>query len=294
MDLRRSIYRSRALLRRRQAERLDDALRVTAPHEWVILCAIGAILLSGAAWALLGKIEQHVTAPAAIIVSGDRRDVVSGVTGTVLKVSVGVGDQVMVGDAIAEIAMAGEVPTAELMGPLDAVLPGDLRRRVIEVIETSLGYRGSSPGLYQMLSPASGEVTSLRLEPGLIVSTGLQVAQITSTSNPRFEVLAYVPWDESTQIIAGMEARVLVDSPESSTHETLRATIREVSTRPESPPAWLADLELSPALAQPMRMVRAGLAQPLGDWVVDRTECRLQVPTGSTSSLSILVPGGPQ
>ena len=291
MLLRRSIYRSRALLRQRQVERLDETLRVTAPHEWAILCTLGAVLLGGAAWALFGRIEQYVSVPGALVVSGERHDVVSAIAGTVLRVSVAVGDQVTVGDTIADVAMAGAVPTSDLVEPLDELLTRNLRQAVIEVIEASLGYRAGLPGLHRLVSPVSGEVTLLGLRPGLVVQVGEHVAQIASTSDPRFEVVAYVPWDESAEIAVGTEARVLVDSPYSNAQETLHARVRAVSHRPEQPAAWLEGLELLPIPAGPTRRVRVALSEPLGDWAVDRTACRLLVPTGYASSVSMLVPG---
>lgn len=292
MVLKRSIYRTRALLRQRQAESLDDLLSVTAPHEWVMLCAFGLVLLIAAAWGVLGTIEESISAPAALLVSGQRHDVVSSVSGTVLRVSVTIGDRVEAGDTLAIVATAEGAQLARLEASLEELLPPDLSRQAIDAIGESLGYDPGSSGSRRLLSPGKGEVTTLSLAPGRAVAVGDHVAQIASGSEPGFEVLAFVPWGQSEGIRAGMEARVFVDSPLSDAADVLAASVLEVSDRPERPAPWLADLALAGASSQPTRMVRAALSYPPGDWAEDRTACLLQVPIGHRSPASLLVPDG--
>lgn len=51
------MFRERALQRRARQEPLDDRLQVSAPHEWLIVAGLAAMLLVLAAFAVFGGME---------------------------------------------------------------------------------------------------------------------------------------------------------------------------------------------------------------------------------------------
>lgn len=51
------MFRERALQRRARQEPLDDRLQVSAPHEWLIVAGLVAMLLVLAAFAVFGGMD---------------------------------------------------------------------------------------------------------------------------------------------------------------------------------------------------------------------------------------------
>lgn len=67
---------------------------MTAPREWIILCALAIALLSVAAWVVLGSIEQKVAANCILAMPGQRHAIISPESGTVVEVFVRNGERV--------------------------------------------------------------------------------------------------------------------------------------------------------------------------------------------------------
>ena len=82
-------------------QQLDHLLRVTAPHERVILAAIGVVLPALAAWALFGSVVRAVTIDGILLEPGPRHDVISTEPGYLLEYLVAPGDRVEAGAPIA-------------------------------------------------------------------------------------------------------------------------------------------------------------------------------------------------
>ena len=100
---RRRLFREEAFARRGQTEPLDGLLRVTAPHEWVIVAGLGIALLGLVAWGLFGSVERSLSSECVLAQPGERYTVISDITGNVIDVPVDVGDPVEVGQPIAFI-----------------------------------------------------------------------------------------------------------------------------------------------------------------------------------------------
>ena len=52
----RRLFREEAFARRGKSESLDGLLRVTAPHEWILLFCLGLGVLGLAVWGLFGSV----------------------------------------------------------------------------------------------------------------------------------------------------------------------------------------------------------------------------------------------
>ena len=66
-----------AAANKNKRQQLDHLLRVTAPHERVILGGIGLVLLALVALALFGSVVRAVTIDGILLEPGARHDVIS-------------------------------------------------------------------------------------------------------------------------------------------------------------------------------------------------------------------------
>ncbi len=66
------LFREEAFARRGQREPIDGLLRVTAPHEWVILLGLVLALGATAAWGLFGSVERSLGADCALVQPDER------------------------------------------------------------------------------------------------------------------------------------------------------------------------------------------------------------------------------
>ena len=57
MSARKRLFREEAFARRGQTEPLDALLRVTAPHEWVLLAGLAAELVGSVLWGVLAALN---------------------------------------------------------------------------------------------------------------------------------------------------------------------------------------------------------------------------------------------
>ena len=97
------IFRERALASRRRQEPLDDLLKVTAPHEWLLVVGLGIIVAALVVFGVVGSIERSLSYDAVLVHPGQRHTVFAPVSGTVVEVLVEAGDTVEPGEAIARV-----------------------------------------------------------------------------------------------------------------------------------------------------------------------------------------------
>lgn len=233
-----NLFREKALARMGQTEPLDSLLRVTAPREWVILCALAVALLSVAAWVFLGSIQQKVAATCILAMPGQRQAIISPESGAVVEVLVQTGERVERGQQIAKI------------NPTELMYQARVARARIALLEQTPGIatspdkgglaaaRAELLAVESMLeasavltSPESGEVATLSLVPGQVVTAGSVVGRIRAGSDHRMEVLAFVSPESADVITPGMRARIAVKSRQGDT-DWLGAEVAAVSPQP--------------------------------------------------------------
>ena len=71
------LFREEALAHRGKIEPLNGLLRVTAPHEWLIVIGLVAALVAVALWAFLGRVDRTLTVGCVLAHPGDRHAVVA-------------------------------------------------------------------------------------------------------------------------------------------------------------------------------------------------------------------------
>ena len=278
---------------RSKRQQLDYLLRVTAPHERMILAGIGLVMLALVAWALFGSFVRSVTIDGVLIEPGVRHQMVSTEPGYLVQFLVNPGDHVEVGDPIARQS----VP--ELDGETAA-----LRDRV-EMLKTELRQvGGEGSGLRSLLaaaqvallqmearrsarelivSPVAGEITALRSAPGDYVPAGGAVAQLREVEDQPLQAVLRVTPRMAQRIQPGMRASVEVVMPNAAT----RQMDGEVASVTHGPlPNWLASLQ--PAAPDSAHRVDVVLHQASDLSLPDFTPCRVWIVLGRQPLTALL------
>ncbi len=283
MSTRRELFRREAVEHKGKPEPLDSLLRVTAPHEWVILSALALAALGLGAWALLGTVERSLTGDCALALAGERYPIVSGATGRVVEVLAGEGDPVEAGQPLARLQLHEldhEVSVAQARVALierhieagDSEFLGVLSTARAELLD--LEARRESGG--HIVSPYAGEVLALDLGPEQEVTEGMEVATIRSVRERRFEAVTLVSAEDAQELKAGMESRVILSARGQGAARVLAAGVAQVSDRPVAPEGWLESLGLE-APAAGAHLLTLALGEPAPPEAADGDSCRLRV-----------------
>jgi HlyD family secretion protein len=99
-----SLFRKAALERLSSPEQLDLLMQVTSPRAWLMLIAVGFLLVTAILWSIFGVIPTHISGTGILIRTGGVFDVVSLGTGRLIEVNVRSGDIINKGQVIARIA----------------------------------------------------------------------------------------------------------------------------------------------------------------------------------------------
>ena len=285
-------FLEQAAANKNKRQQLDHLLRVTAPHERVILAGIGLVLLALVAWALFGSVVRAVTIDGILLEPGARHDVISTEPGYLVHYLVAPGDRVEAGAPIAR----------QSVPELDREAAA-LRRRV-ELLEQGIRQAGGDGGqlrtllasarvaLLQMeakrsarefiVSQIAGQIMTLHSAPGEYLPAGAAVAQLgDAASHPLQAVLRIAP-RMTQRIRPGMQASVDVVMPDGTTR---RWNGEVASITPGPLPHWLA--ALPPAAAESAHRVDVVLNRPSELSVPSGTPCRVRIIIGRHSPAAL-------
>lgn len=286
----RRLFRERAFARRGKTESLNGLLRVTAPHEWILMVCLGLAVLGLAAWGLFGSVEESVSARCVLALPGERFTVVAESSGTVVGLLADIGDEVEAGQPLArlrspelsrEIAIARsrvevlESNGAETSDALDAA------RSALMELEAR-----ESAGEF-LTTPYGGIVTVYALSLGQAVAVGTAVASVRVAGGNELEAVAMVLPENVERLSAGMEAQVVAIIRNGRGIEALNAEVSSVSTRAVTPPHWLAAFGL-PVLPRG-HMVGLALLQDPTAAVTDGDPCELRIIVRRASPVQLLL-----
>lgn len=280
---------------RSNRQQLDHLLRVTTPHELVMLLTIGLMMLALLAWSLFGSIENGVTADCVLIKPGTRYDVVATEPGQLLEYLVAPGDHVEAGAPIARQS-APEL-TREIVALRDRV---ELLKRAIQ--RTS----GTDGGLASLLTSAEvavlelealrsvretivaqdgGEVMALRSAPGSFLVAGSPIAQLRgSESDAQGQAVLATATNRTRLVQPGMRASVEMPAHGNDTL-SLHGEVMSVTDGPL--PHWLANF--LPVGEVATRRIDLALESAPG--LADGAACRARIILGRSSPIALLGPG---
>ena len=274
-------------------QQLDHLLRVTAPHERIVLAAIAVILAGLGSWAMFGSIVRVVVLDGVLIVPGHRHEVVATEPGYLTEYLVAPGDHVEPGAAVARQS----VP--ELERETEA-----LRDRVAS-LEVAIGQAGGDTetassvlgsarvALLQMeaqraareliVSQIAGEVMALRSAAGEYLPAGAAVAHLREAADRPLQATLQVTPRVARRMRTGMPVTVEVQRPNAAPRR-LDGAVREVAAGP--PPEWLAALQ--PALAEPAQRIDIELDPESEFSLPDGTPCRIRIVLGRHPPAALL------
>lgn len=287
------LFREKALARMGQTEPLDSLLRVTAPREWMVLCALAIALLSVAAWVIWGNIEQRVAATCILAMPGQRQAIIAPESGTVVEVLVRTGERVERGQRVARINSTKLMHQARVARARIALLeqtPGIAtnpdKSSLAEARAELLSVEAMLETSAVLTSPESGEMVILSLVPGQAVTAGSIVGRIRTGSDHRLEALAFVSPESADVITPGMRARITVKSRQGDT-DWLGAEVAAVSPQPVVAPPWLSDHGF--VTAPRSHFVRASLQEAPGSSILNGTHCQAWFLRPPVSLLRMLI-----
>ena len=287
---RRQLFRTQAFARRGQTEPLDGLLRVTAPHEWVVLVGLALASLGFIVWGIFGSVERTVSTECLLVHPGERHAVLSEVTGYISAVLVNAGDFVEDGEPIARVQAAelerqvsvarARVELLEARGQAgkpddDALAMAHAELLDMEAMQTSGEY---------IVSPNTGTVTWHSLTVGQGVTMGTEVAGLHEGVEGGLKAVAYFPPERAQQITAGMEAGILVGSLGHG--RALEAEVIDVPGPPATSPTWLAALGFDSPVHS--HTVWVTLRETPESLPTDGTPCHLRVILGRERPVRLL------
>ena len=101
-----TLYRKKALEKAASPERLDLAIQVIKPYDWLPLVALGALVIAGVTWSIFGRIPITATGQGVLVYPSTVVDFQASSSGQLLETKVKVGDTVKKGDVLATIDQA--------------------------------------------------------------------------------------------------------------------------------------------------------------------------------------------
>ena len=286
------MFRDRALQRRGRQEPLDDLLQVTAPHEWLILLGLAAVLAALVAFFLFGRVDRTASFEAVLVLPGERHNIVAPVSGTIAGVLVAETVTVAKGQPVAYVqtfaAQHREAVTVEIIDALQkrGQLTAGARE---ELLFTLLSAGWTTEPLTEIVSPGDGKLVSLDLMDGQPVSEGDSVGFVRLDSTGPPDVVAYVSPADAARLEPGMAASVGVATAGGAPDRVLQARITGVSRRSDEPPPWL--LEKGLTIPREPHLLRVTPAEAWPDFPEGDSNVSLKVVLGSESLVTLLAPG---
>ena len=289
------IFREEALVRRQRQEPLDDLLKITAPHEWLLVVGLGMMLAALLVYGVIGSVDLSLSYDAVLVHPGERHAVFAPVSGTVVEVLAKSGETVEPGQAIARVQTTADQQMESASLRLNELLRGDdqpannastaLLRLLLSV--TNAGSGGGVGG--EVVSLIGGEVIRLDAMLGQPVTAGSPVALVRTPASGPLEALAFASPHDAAHLAVGMEAQVRIAAANPD-EGVFPARVAAISERPVTPPEWLTALGLRPP--QGTHLLRVSLSDDgPGPAVADGSPASLRVVWGRSSVVGLLAPG---
>lgn len=206
------IFRDVSLERLSSPEQLDQLITVTSLRAWLVLIAIGLILVSVLVWSFWGSIPTKVDGQGILLNNGEVFSLSHQVSGQVLDIGYEPGDTIKKGDVVARIdrpelvdkindlqRTQQELENQQKTGGADyQLLTAQIKR-----LQETLIYDS------QIVSPVQGRILELNMTEGSMVQQGSPLAVIEQSGpTVRLEAVIYVPAGLGEEIRPGMEAQV--------------------------------------------------------------------------------------
>ena len=266
-------------------QQLDHLLRVTAPHERIVLVAIAAIIAGLSIWILFGSIVRDITLEGVLIEPGPRHEVVATEPGYLTEYLVVLGDRVEPGAAIARQSVPELARETAVLRERVELLESEIERNATGAGTTDSLLASARVALLQteaqraarelIVSQIGGEVMALRSGPGEYLPPGAAVAQLREADVGPLRATLRVAPRVAQRLRSGMQASIQVQLSDGGTRQ-LEGSVGEVAAGPL--PDWLAAMH--PAVATSARRIDIDLLSATDLAVPDGTPCRVRIVLG--------------
>ncbi len=290
----RRLFREEALNHRGQREPLDGLLRVSAPHEWVILAVLALGFVGLVLWSVLGSVERVSSAECVLVRPGARYALTSPISGTVVETLARVGDEIDVGQPLARMHSPDLVRRLESARALASALDDDGNPSNLNSAGPALSFARAELARLEAAQEAGqfirsdfrGELTSLSLVPGESLVAGDLAAVIRTGDQHAIEAVGFADRDVASRIQPGMAARVRMPTSLPGDARAVAARIVAVSDRPGPLAEWLKSFGLNaPYRGHEIRLAFPDAA-PTG--AEDGSPCEILVVTDRHSPIAVL------
>ena len=258
---------------------LDHLLLVTAPHERMVLAAVGVILAGIGIWALFGSITRDITLDGFLIEPGTRHEVVAAEPGYLAEFLVARGDRVEAGAGIARHTVPELDRESALLRDRVALLESQVEQSgggagggelLAAARAALLQLEAQRPAREVLVSPAAGHVAALHAAAGDYLPAGGAVAHVREAADRPLGAVLRVPPDMAQRLRPGMAASVEVEQHGGVTHR-LDGVVAAVAPLPHWLAAW------PPAVAESGQRVDIELQLASALSVPDGTPCRVRI-----------------
>lgn len=278
------IFREKALARRQRQEPLDDLLKVTAPHEYLLLAGLGILIVGLLVYVVVGTVERSISYDAVLVHPGERHIVFSPVSGTVVEVLAQAGDTVETGFAIARVQPAASQRLESALLRLEEQPDEDFLKLLLSLSDAGNGGEPVIGG--EVVTHQAGDVMRLDLVPGQVVTAGEPVALVRSHDAGPQDALTYVTSGDASRIDVGMDAQVRLTAGQGG-EAVFKARVATLSDQPAAPPQWLADMGFNSL--ESGHLLRVTLPDDVH--AADGSPVALRVVLGRNSIVELLLPG---
>ena len=287
-------FREHAVAASATRQQLDRLLRVTAPHERLVLAAVALILAGLGSWIVFGSVAREIRLEGVLLAPGERYEVVASEPGYLMEFLVEPGDHVEPGAVIARQSVSELAREAAVLRDRVTRLEleveqaaGDARsaRALLAAARVALSQIDAQRAARELIvSPLGGEVLALHTSPGNYLPNGAAVAQLRDADDRRHQATLQVAPRVARRLRPGMEATVDAQLPDGATLR-LGGTVGAVAAG--SSPVSASTLGAS-ATASAVR-VEIDL-QPAPDLAFpDGTTCLVRIALGRYSPASLLL-----
>ena len=284
------LFRREAMARKGRREPIDGLLRVTAPHEWLILIALVVAVGVFTAWGTFGEVERGLTVDCLLVYPGERYIIASDSSGNVAEVFVETGSMVNAGQPLARLRsseldrniLLAQSKVDLLEERSDSVGSEELTLAKNDLLElTALQTTGQL-----VISHASGQLISHQLTPGRALQLGDEVAVVREYNSMDLHALAYVSRRDAERLEPSMDARVSLIFGVQNGRTVLDAEVIGFSDTHVESLTWLSALGLDGQ----GQVLELRLLEIPPDDVSDGTPCNSRIIYERGSPFSVIIP----
>ena len=204
------LYRRSAYEHRGRVAPIDGILRVSAPHEWLVLLALTAVIAAAVVWSFAGRLESGVSGPCSLRPAGERYTVTATVSGVVTEVLARPGHQLDSGAPLLrvtspEVSLAAELARARAAA-LGAQHPDSADAVAARAEAEALADVGASGTLVR--TPVSGTLVSSAPRRGDTLMLGAPVAEIHEAAAGPPQATIFLTGGDAARARPGMTVSV--------------------------------------------------------------------------------------